>query len=125
MAHRALQKDPPLNLEGLLLSCVSVAAATAAILNHSCQRLQSIVSVSPKSDSLAARRADAAKQMSGNERADAAKQMSGNERANTVNENAAIHRDLKDTTAVIKIRYNPTDISTDFWQDKAEPHLNL
>ena len=61
------------------------------------------MSVSPKSDSLAARRADAAKQLS------------GNERANTVNENAAIHRDLKDATAVIKIRYNPTDIPTDFW----------
>lgn len=54
-----------------------------------------IVSVSPNSDSLAARRAFAARQMSRNER---------NERANTVNENAAIHRDLKDTTAVIKIR---------------------
>jgi hypothetical protein len=47
------------------------------------------VSVSPNSDSLAAR------QMIRNER---------NQRANTVNENAAIHRDLKDTTAVIKIR---------------------
>lgn len=61
------------------------------------------MSVSPKADTLAPRRGDAAKQMS------------GNERDNTVNENAAIHRDLKDTTAVIKIRYNPTDISADFW----------
>ncbi|MGB7636199.1 MAG: hypothetical protein WCF06_14550 [Nitrososphaeraceae archaeon] len=61
------------------------------------------MSVSPKSDSLAARRAFAARQMS------------RNERANTVNENAAIHRDLKDTTAVIKIRYNPTEIPTYFW----------
>ncbi|MGB6627408.1 MAG: hypothetical protein WBE61_04680 [Nitrososphaeraceae archaeon] len=60
------------------------------------------MSVSPKSDSLAARRAFAARHMS------------RNERANTVNENAAIHRDLKDTTAVIKIRYNPTDIPTYF-----------